>query len=88
MGATMVQVTCDYCGVAFERAIGLVNRNRKLGMGTYCSLSHAKLANPSFNEETLRPVNERLWLRVAKGDGCWTFTGSKNGYGYGIIITP
>lgn len=82
----MVPVTCEYCGVEFLRNIAYVNRGRKRGWGTFCSLSHSKLANPSFNDETLRPLTERLWLKVRKGDGCWTFTGARNGYGYGVLI--
>jgi len=31
------------------------------------------------------PVEKRFWPKVAKGDGCWTWTGSTNGVGYGKI---
>lgn len=32
----------------------------------------------------MKTMNEKLfWSRVAKGDGCWLWLGSKNQYGYG-----
>lgn len=32
-----------------------------------------------------RPLADRLWDRVAKGDGCWIWTGSIGTGGYGTI---
>ena len=32
-----------------------------------------------------RPLADRLWERVEKGDGCWLWTGLRNGDGYGSI---
>lgn len=31
------------------------------------------------------PVADRFWPKVNKGEGCWTWTGSTNGVGYGKI---
>ena len=30
------------------------------------------------------PVEDRFWARVAKGDGCWLWTGNVNIRGYGV----
>lgn len=30
-------------------------------------------------------LEERFWSRVDKSDGCWLWTGPKNGYGYGAF---
>ena len=32
-----------------------------------------------------RPLEERLWAKVAKGDECWEWSGGKNDKGYGLI---
>lgn len=32
-----------------------------------------------------RPLAERFWESVQKSDGCWLWTGSQNGRGYGAI---
>lgn len=31
------------------------------------------------------PVEQRLWAKVDKSEGCWTWTGRTNRYGYGRI---
>ena len=32
-----------------------------------------------------RPLEERFWEKVEKTDGCWKWTASTNGVGYGMI---
>jgi len=34
-----------------------------------------------------RPLEERFFEKVKKGDGCWQWTAGKNGVGYGMIRT-
>lgn len=34
-----------------------------------------------------KPPEERFWARVAKSDGCWEWTGTKKGAGYGQFCT-
>jgi hypothetical protein len=31
------------------------------------------------------PIEERLWRRVTKGEGCWEWSGSTIGAGYGML---
>ena len=86
MARTMVAVSCSYCGAEVVREVGQINRNRKQGMPFYCNLSHAKLANPSSNDDTKRPMAERLWRKVDRSGVCWEFTGTRNRDGYGIMV--
>jgi hypothetical protein len=64
-----------------------VNQARKAGWKTYCSRRHSKLANPSVNPETLMTLAERAWAKIAKGEGCWEWQGSRNRDGYGQLAT-
>lgn len=32
-----------------------------------------------------RPIQDRFWEKVAKGEGCWEWTGAKGPHGYGIL---
>lgn len=34
---------------------------------------------------TRRPLADRFWEKVAKGDGCWDWQGGINNVGYGVI---
>ena len=35
---------------------------------------------------TIKPLEERLWLKVIKNEnGCWLYTGGKTGSGYGVL---
>lgn len=31
------------------------------------------------------PLELRLWSRVEKGEGCWLWTGTVDGHGYGVL---
>lgn len=33
-------------------------------------------------------VQEAFEAKIKRGDGCWLWTGTKNGYGYGIFLLP
>jgi hypothetical protein len=37
-------------------------------------------------ERAYPPVEDRFWSRVAKGDGCWLWSGKTNGSGYGTLM--
>lgn len=69
---TIVTRTCARCDTSFS-----TNRDR----GTrFCS---ASCAHQGPNART--DVYARLWRRIAKGDGCWEWQGSRNPLGYGRI---
>ena len=81
------EVECGYCGERFQRQASMIARNLRKGMGLYCSLSHAKIANPSTNAETRMTLAERAWAKVVKGDGCWEFGGARDAQGYGHLFS-
>jgi hypothetical protein len=37
---------------------------------------------------SLEAVQQRFWGRVDKTDGCWLWTGTAHGYGYGLFNLP
>lgn len=40
------------------------------------------------NARKRRPLADRFWSKVRRGEGCWEWTGAKNWNGYGEIYTP
>ena len=75
-----VQLTCDTCGITFEREAKEVNRNRKNGRRTYCSFrcngkaNNEHLPKGAHNENLKRSVNDefspfRLHMRNCKKSG-------------------
>ena len=36
----------------------------------------------------MRPIEERFWEKVRKGDGCWDWSGAKFPFGYGSLGVP
>ena len=72
-----VERPCLYCGATMIVWACVV----RAGRGRYCSLSCRSRARR-------RPITERFWPKVAKGDGCWEWMGEcrkGRGQGYGII---
>lgn len=66
-----VERSCLYCGATMIVWACVV----RAGRGRYCSLSCRSRARR-------RPIVERFWPKVARGDGCWEWTGHKlEGYG-------
>lgn len=39
----------------------------------------------TMRREDARPVEERFWEKVIKGDGCWGWRGKPNSFGYGRL---
>lgn len=51
---------------------------------------HLREISPServLTNRAQRPLSERIWSKVDKGDGsgCWLWTGPKNNHGYGVL---
>lgn len=44
------------------------------------NLRHARAAR-----KPPQPVADRFWGKVAKGEGCWLWTGATDGHGYGVL---
>lgn len=79
MPQTLVRVTCQYCGRVFEKTLALYNQAEKLGRNHYCSRSHAKIDNPTPEQDLIH----RFWSKVKKTDTCWIWKAGKKGGGYG-----
>lgn len=47
----------------------------------------AKSGSFHLQEKTLRPISERFWEKVQKTEGCWLWTASCDGAGYGQLST-
>lgn len=47
---------------------------------------HYLKLNPLQKRGTFPPIEERFWPNVKKTDGCWYWTGSVAGNGYGAIF--
>ena len=39
----------------------------------------------TLHDPSRGPIENRLWSRVTKSDGCWTWAGTVNRQGYGVI---
>ena len=51
---------------------------------------HQRPPVPSMSPYRAKPLLDRFWHRVDQGDGadaCWSWTGTRDKYGYGIIAT-
>lgn len=66
-----LMVHCTYCGMEFRTAPSRIDQ----GNGRYCSRSCSQ-------DDRRRPLDERFWSRVERGDGCWNFPSSDHGKGY------
>ena len=75
--------TCFHCG-------GLFSRNKRLShlqwaCALYCSLKCSAQASAAKKRDALPPLKDRFTERFVKVDGCWNWTGTIDGYGYGVI---
>lgn len=50
-----------------------------------CPTHYSRLRLSVPRREPLVPLDVRFWAKVAKGDGCWEWTASRNSLGYGNI---
>jgi hypothetical protein len=81
--AAKTYVACLHCSKLF-----LLQQHRVLEKkGRYCSRK-CYLASRPFKPTIA--LEERFWEKVVKadGDGCWDWNGSKDGHGYGRIMSP
>jgi len=63
---------CNFCGEPFYRRMSHLIPIKK----PYCSMTCWRAACT---------VEYRFWSQVNKTDGCWTWTGTCNRFGYGIL---
>lgn len=64
---------CETCGESFSRVPSAVKQSG----GRYCST--ACWYGRKKDDEA------RFWVKVAKSDGCWTWTAGRHEYGYGVF---
>ena len=79
--STIYQVTlvCPVCGRVFTRPRSHV-RPSLYGRPNCCSVSCANVLRVARE-----PIEAYFWRHVEKSDGCWVWTGGKQGMGYGVI---
>lgn len=68
-----VTYSCERCGTSVTRESG------RQGRGRFCSIACGRAAQP------MPPLADRFWAKVAKGEGCWEWQGSRGSDGYGRI---
>ena len=68
----LVEYTCAHCGKRF-----FDHPSQRQHAWVSCSVACRGLSRPKLPAEVL------FWRNVEKGDGCWLWTGSTNGVGYG-----
>jgi hypothetical protein len=74
---------CAECGIVFER-------NRKFSRAQwaaakYCSKACAGLALTKLFAALRPTIREKFEQRFERGSGCWNWTGTIEGYGYGVL---
>jgi hypothetical protein len=69
------------CGV--ERTVDAYHITRGMTMSCGC-LGRESRAAANARRVAL-PLSDRFWPKVAKGEGCWEWTGHRNADGYGTI---
>ncbi len=70
--------SCQQCGREFYPRAAQV----RIGTGLFCS---NKCRCIVFSKCNCRDLAERFWKMVAKGDGCWIWTGGRFPCGYGRL---
>jgi len=74
-----IKPPCLICGEIGKRYYG-----RKL-----CVSCYLKAKNRGELEKYPKlTLEDSFWQRVDKTDSCWEWTGTKNGFGYGIALLP
>jgi hypothetical protein len=69
---TLLRRDCEYCGQTFELGMKAEWRGQR-----FCSKRCAARGRLT--------LEDRLWRKVTRGDGCWLWTGAVNDAGYGRI---
>jgi len=67
-----IERNCLFCGTSFSPRLNEV----KKGQGRFCSPS-------CYYQHTKDQYVVRFWSKVQKSDGCWEWTGTLHGNGYG-----
>ncbi len=67
---TWTAIVCETCGISFPKLISQIKKGRK-----FCS----KLCHYNY----VRPIKDRFFEKVKKGESCWTWIAHKCPYGYG-----
>jgi hypothetical protein len=68
-----LQSTCERCGITYTHSY-------TYRVSRFCSRRCSTIATART-----RPLEERFWQFVVKGDGCWEWSGTRNARGYGKI---
>jgi hypothetical protein len=69
-----VPTICAGCGTEFLASKAASTRQPQ----KYCSI-------PCRADAKTIPVMEKFWARIARGDGCWLWTGGRTTAGYGLL---
>lgn len=69
---------CERCGASF----GTFPSEIRKGGGRFCTRACYVVTQPG---KPVRPLAERFWLKVERGNGCWSWTGNCQHDGYGVI---
>lgn len=75
---------CATCGCEFKR-------NRKFGRAqwasaTYCSMKCSGIARADKLAKSRPSLRDRWKSLFDKGEGCWEWKGTIEGYGYGVLV--
>jgi hypothetical protein len=70
-------------GLCLIEGCGGVRDSRHLCAKHYHRLR--RYGDPLIAKRPHASLEERLWGRVLRSDGCWEFTGTRNGMGYGVL---
>lgn len=74
MTAKSEHYVCSYCG----RGYMAPPNARTIPPRRFCSRRCAK-------ESQVIPIDQKLWARVVKSDGCWEWTGPRTPFGHGHL---
>jgi len=71
-----MQIRCQVCGREFYATPSRIVRNKAQTCSYECG-----------SKRRIRPLEERIWEKVKKTEGCWLWQGMKNQDGYGLICS-
>lgn len=74
---------CKWCGLSFEKDKRF--DRKQWAARLYCSRSCFGKAKTARDNEQRRPLRELFDASFVRGEGCWNWNGSIEGYGYGYI---
>jgi hypothetical protein len=75
----MLALPCAWCGAVFNAKPYAVRVRGKKFCSRSCQGSAGNAVRPR------KPLADRFASKLAKGEGCWLWTGSRNNHGYGQI---